>query len=299
LAALGAAGKFGRWEQATGPRKMNLAFIGCWAAVFLTMLTTGFVEGPHPGKTIGFWEKAAEENRPHAVKNLRFLLNEFTLRGLDEPVEGVQGIGPNGLMSREQALGILCDQVASIYAEGKFVPADPAKAAYYFEKSCEFGNTEGCAHLAVEYFRSNLAGAQVDIGHALSTLEHSAAVSKDGRICSLVAYAYDTGRGLPLDKAKARQFYEKSAALGEMAGWKTLARMQLAGEGGPPDHAAAALWLQKAADAQDGQSCMYLARMYHNGDGVPRDEPKAVALLEKACGLGLEPACELLKHTKP
>jgi TPR repeat protein len=295
---LGAAGKFGRWEQATGPRKMNLAFMTGWLVLFVAMRASGFVEGPHPGKTIGFWEKAAEENRPRAVKNLRFLLNEFTQKDTDEPVEGVRGIGPNGVMSRDQALGILCNQVASIYAEGKFVSADPVKAAHFFEKACELGNTEGCAHLAVEYFRSNPAVAPDAASQALSTLEQSGAAAKDGPICCLLAYAYDTGRGRPLDKAKAREFYETGAALGEMAAWKTLARMQLSGEGGPADHAAAALWLQKAADAQDGQSCMYLARLYHNGDGVPRDEQKAVSMLEKACGLGIKPACELLKSAR-
>jgi hypothetical protein len=193
-------------------------------------------------------------------------------------------------------LGILCNQVASIYAEGKFVPADPAKAAHYFEKACEFGNPEGCANLAIEYFRTNLAGVQVDIGRALATLEQSGAVTNNGRICNLVGFAYDTGRGRPLDKVKARQFYQEGAALGELAAWKNLARMQLAGEGGPPDHAAAALWLQKAADAQDGPSCLYLARMYHTGDGVRQDEQRAVALLKKARDLGMEPARLLLQQ---
>jgi uncharacterized protein len=201
-------------------------------------------------------------------------------------------------MSRERALGILCNQVASIYAEGKFVPADPATAARYFERACELGNTDGCAHLAVQYFSTNLAGVKVDIGRALSTLEQSPAATNDGRICCLIAYAYSTGRGQPMDKAKARQFYEKGAALGELAAWKTLSRMQLVGEGGPPDHAEAALWLQKAAEAKDGPSCLNLARLYHNGDGVPQDEQKAVALLEKACALGVEPACLLLKQSR-
>ena len=183
-----------------------------------------------------------------------------------------------------------------IYAAGKFVPADPARAAHYFEKACEFGNSEGCANLAIEYFRTNLAGVQVDIGRALSMLEQVTATSNNARICNIIGFAYETGHGRPMDKVKARQFYEKGAALGEPAAWKNLARMQLAGEGGPPDHAAAALWLQKAADAQDGLSCLYLARLYHTGDGVRQDEPKAVALLKKARDLGVEPARLLLQQ---
>jgi TPR repeat protein len=297
VAAWGVAAAFGRWEDTVGPRKMNLAYMAGWLALFLAMLATGFVEGPHPGKTIGFWEKAAEENRPQAVKNLRFLLNEFTSREMDYPAEAV-GMGDHGAMSQEQALGILCNQVASIYAEGRFVPADPAKAAHYFDRACELGNTEGCAHLAVAYFSTNLAGTQVDIGRALSKLEQSAAASNDGRICCLIGYAYSTGRGLAPNKAKARQFYEKGAALGVFEAWKTLAHMQLVGEGGATDHAAAAFWLQKAADARDGPSCLTLARLYHNGDGVPRDEQKAVALLERACALGIEPACLLLQESR-
>ena len=61
LAALGVAKKFGLWEALVGPRRMNLGYMGGWAALFLVMLTTGFVEAPHPGNTVEFWEKAAED----------------------------------------------------------------------------------------------------------------------------------------------------------------------------------------------------------------------------------------------
>jgi len=296
LAAWRAAGKFGRWELLANPRKMNLVYMSGWVALFLAMLSTGFVQAPHVGATIGFWAKAAEENRPQAAENLRRLLKEFGQQNLDDPSAAAFGKGSNGSLTREQVLGRLCNQVATIYAEGRFVPPDPARAAHYFEKASEFGNLEGCANLAIEYFRTNLGGVQVDIGRALSTLEQASATAQDGRIDNLVGFACETGRGRPLDQAKARQFFEKGAALGEVAACKNLARMQLAGEGGPSDHAAAALWLQKAADAQDGPSCLSLARLYHTGDGVPHDEQKAIMLLKKARDLGMEPARLLLQQ---
>jgi hypothetical protein len=299
LAAVGVAGKFGKWEAKAGPRKLNLAYMGCWVALFLTMLATGFVEAPHIGETLGFWEKAAEENRPHAAEHLRHLLHDFDERDFDNPTNRLDVLGGDRLLSREQALGNLYEEVASIYGRGKLVPIDSAKAARYFEKACELGNTEGCINLAIEYFRINPAGAQTGIDQALSTLEHLSITTTNGRICYIVAYAYDNGRSRPQDKTNARQFYEKGAQLGELAAWKALARMELAGEGGPADHAAAALWLQKAADAQDGPSCVYLAQLYHKGDGVSRDEQKSVALLEKACSLGVPQACELLKQNRP
>ena len=299
LAARGAAGDFGRWEIRTGVRKLNLAYMGVWAAVFLAMLSTGFVQAPHPGATIGFWARAATENRPHAAENLRLMLAEFDKLNLDDPAEPVLAMGSTGALNRGEALGILCNQVGAIYAEGKFVPADPVRAAYYYNKACDLGDVNGCANLAVEYFRARPDDAPADINRALATLEQSSVTATNGQLVYLLGYASETGHGRPLDKVKARQLYEKSATLGDVAAGKNLARMQLAGEGGPRDAAAAARWLQQAADAKDGPSCMNLARLYHMGDGVLQDEQQATALLQKACALGVQPACELLQQKRP
>jgi TPR repeat protein len=297
LASFGLAGKYTRWEAKVSPFKVNLAFMGCWIAVFAAMLATGFVEAPHPGATIAFWEKAAEENRPRAVGNLRYLLAQFDQANLEDQSKLVGSVGGPAGQNRGQLLGILCNQVATIYAQGKLVPLDSAKAVRYFEKSCELGNLEGCANLALLHDTSTNSGSAGDVAHALSVLEESCAHDPNGRICYLVGQSYDNGRDRPVDKARARQFYEQGAALGDLASCKSAARMSLTGEGGPADHAAAARWLQKAADQQDGASCLYLARLYHQGDGVPKDELRANALLEQACKLGVQPACDILKQS--
>jgi TPR repeat protein len=299
LAGLGVMGRFGRWEMLIGQRKMNLAYMGGWVALFLVMLATGFVQAPHPGSTLGFWWKAAEEKRPRAVANLRLILDRLTREDLDDPSKPVGNTSATGPLNREQAIGILDDQIGSIYAEGKFVPTNSAEAIHYFLRGCEHGNPDACTHLAIEYLFSERLETQAGMEQALATLEQTCLQSTNGLPSFLVGYAYDVGRGHPVDKAKARKFYGQAAALGDLNAYKNLARMQLNGEGGPPDHAAAALWLQKAADLQDGQSCLYLARLYHNGDGVPRDEQRAKALLEQACNLGVQPACILLQQARP
>ncbi len=298
LAALGVAGKYGRWEAKVSPYKMNLAFMAGWTALFAAMLATGFVEAPHPGASIAFWKKAAEENRLHAVENLRLTLDEFERRNLDNTTESVSAVGARGPINRDQALGIVCDQVAGIYAEGKLVPSDPGKAALYFEKACEYGNLEGCANVAFRYLASTNSQPGKNVVRAFSLLEKSCAETPDGRVCYFVAQSYDLGRGNLADKAKARQFYEQGAGLGDLDACKNAARMELAGEGGSVNLVAAARWLQKAVDQQDGSSCFYLARMYHVGDGVSKDDQRAVALLEQACRLGVQPACEILKQTQ-
>jgi len=298
LARRGAAGTFSRWEARAGGQRLNLACMGIWTALFLTMRFTGFVEAPHPGATIAFWEKAAEANRPHAVENLRTLLAEFAQRDVADTAQPVLAMGPDGPLNRAQGLGILCNQVGNIYAAGKFVPADPARAAHYYEKSCELGNPDGCANVVIVNFRNHQTDTTPDLDRALTTLEQSTTATNNGRICYLLGYAWDAGRGRALDQARARQYYEQGAALGDVAAGKTLARMLLAGKGGPADHAAAAIWLQKAVDAGDGPSCMDLARLYHNGDGVTQDDQQAQALLEKACALGEQPACLLLQQSR-
>jgi TPR repeat protein len=269
--------------------------MGCWVALFLVMLRTGYVEAPHPGNSIRFWAKAAEENRPTARKNLMRMLNYLDQQNLHDPSLAVEAFGVAGPQTREQILGAMCNQAGAIYAEGKVIKADLAKACHYFSQACNFGNLDGCVNLAAQYVMFDRPEAESAAGSALAKLESASAGKTDGQISYLLGHAYDIGRGRTVDKAKARQFYEQSAALEFVEAYQKVGRMQFDGEGGPPDYASAARWLQKAADAQDGLSCLYLARLYHLGQGVPKDEQRSRALLEKACALGIQPACELLR----
>ena len=299
IAALGLWGRFGRWEATVGPRKMNVGFMAVWIALFLAMLSTGFVEAPHPGATIGFWKKAAEEKRPHATENLMVLLSQFERQDLNDPTKVFGTTGGGRQLDRAETLGLLCEQAGLVYAEGKIIPPEPAKATRFFDKACGFGNVNGCANLVAEYLTAKNPPDWGDIPRALSALEQNSNQATNGRICFLVGYAHELGRGYPPDKTKAREFYAKGATLGDLEACKRFGRMAVLGEGGPEDAIAAVPPLQKAADAQDGQSCLYLAKLYHLGQGVPRDESRAKALLEKACSLGIQPACELLKQSRP
>ncbi len=297
LAAYGAGESFARWEMRAGPRKMNLAYMSLWAGLFVLMAATGYVEARHPGETIGYWARAAEAKRPHATRNLVRFLNSFDRQNWNDASIPVGQVGAEHPADRGRRLGQLCNQVAVIYAQGKLVPADPAKAAHYFAQSCELGDREGCENLVKLDLALNHAEVGAGVKDALAKLENNLSIASNSGAFFLVAYTYDVGRGNGVDKVKARRFYEQAAAFGDLTACRNLGRMELAGEGGPADPTAAAGWLQKAADGQDGQSCMFLAKLYHTGEGVPRDEQRAVILLQKACNLGIKPACDLLKQT--
>jgi hypothetical protein len=59
LAAWRPLSRFGHWETAIGPRKLNLIHMACWASLFMTMLGTGFIEAPLPAASMAFSQKSA------------------------------------------------------------------------------------------------------------------------------------------------------------------------------------------------------------------------------------------------
>ena len=243
LAGTSLLGKFGRWEKWAGPRKVNLGYMGCWGALFLIMLRTGYVEAPHPGDTLQFWMTAAEEKKPTATRRLVTILDY--LYDLD-PRGNPRGtfVPPN----RDEALGVSCNKAGKICFEGKLVRPDMTKACHFFAEACDFGNTDGCANLAIQYVIFGRPEAESASGSALAKLENESAAMTDGQLLFLLGYSYDVGRGHAADKVKARKFYERAAALGYVEARKKLGQMQLAGESNPPEPAAGARSLQKAAE---------------------------------------------------
>jgi len=276
-ASLGWPGRFSRWETAFGPRKLNYMHMACWGLLFAAMLGTGFVEGPHRGTSIAFWRKAAEQGKPHAAENLMTMLKDRAHNGVGEA----------------------CNELGLIYMEGKLAKQDPAAAIRYFVGACDMGYEGGCENAAIQILFHDAPASTAEAARVLDHLETGIVHDTNGLSCYLVGFAYDTGRGRAPDKTKARAFYAKGAALGDLGSCKNLARMEFNGEGGPVDHPGAARWLERASEGKDAQSCMKLALMYHNGDGVARDEQRAIALLETACALGAPEACQTLQRIRP
>jgi TPR repeat protein len=82
-------------------------------------------------------------------------------------------------------LGALCNEAGAIYAEGKLVKADPAKACHYFAEACDFGNVEGCENLAIQYVIFGRHEAEPAAGRALANLENASAGITNGLIFSV------------------------------------------------------------------------------------------------------------------
>jgi hypothetical protein len=205
----GVFGKLNRaWESALEPRKLNLIHMGAWAALFATMIGTGFVEGRHEGRTIAFWKKAYDEGRYRAGENLLTLTKHRAMQGSGEA---------------NNMLGML-------YLEGKLLEKNDEAAAHFFAEACRQGYPIGCENVVGQFLFQLRARSPEDVTQALDRLEQLCGAVGSGPACFLVGSAYELGRERPLDVARAKELYqlgcdqgsaEACAALKRLAGMRT------------------------------------------------------------------------------
>ncbi|MBB4630633.1 SPOR domain-containing protein [Sphingosinicella soli] len=98
--------------------------------------------------------------------------------------------------------------------------------------------------------------------------------------------AYKLGRGVPLDKAKAEDFYRRAADKGHAPAQSNLGIL-LAQRGEKKE--AAGLW-QKAAAKRDARAQYMLGVLHFNGDTLPKNWPLAYAYMTQANNAGLPQA---------
>jgi TPR repeat protein len=267
----GAIGRMNHaWESILPTPKLNLVHMACWAALFITLEVTGFVEAPHPGNSIPFWKQAFVEGKPHAGHSLVL-------------ATGAQAEG-GGSGAAYNELGVIC-------MEGKIVNKNHGAAAKHFAKACELRDACGCANVAVQFLFLGERRSDADVANALDLLEQACAADHDRRACFLVGAAYETGRGRPWDKRRAIELYERCGDENLYAA-KGLARIALSGT--VYDLLPVAPTLQRGAAGGDAESHWYLAYMHRSGNGVPLDLERAREHMDVACRLKMTDACAVL-----
>lgn len=254
-----------RWESKLQPRKANYVYMSAWAALFLSMLARGQVDAPHPGASIAFWKQAYADGKPNADKKLLKVVGS----------QADQGMGP------------AANEFGVIYMEGTIVEQNRAAAGHYFAVACKAGNADGCANLATQFLFLREARSDKDVTRALTRLERECDEGTDARACYLMGFAYETGRGRPLDVARARQLYQQGCERGNVDACKGFARTICISNGVPAELGAVVATLEASCDAGDAESAIYLAYLWL----ARGDESKAREWLQKACSLGSTAAC--------
>ena len=101
---------------------------------------------------------------------------------------------------------------------------------------------------------------------------------------NVVRFIFEAGRVAQIEKdfGRARELYEKAAALGYPASYLALGVIYFYGYGVPKDFAAARSWYEKALAANDPLALNGIGILYETGSGVPKDFNQARIYYEKA-----------------
>ncbi|HTE05488.1 MAG TPA: tetratricopeptide repeat protein, partial [Planctomycetota bacterium] len=194
VSASGILGRFSRWQASFAPRRLNYVHMGLFAALFVPLLLTGYVEGPHPGSSIRFWKQAVAEGKPHAARSL---------------VELVQYQATEGSGAAWNELGLL-------YMEGKLVPKDSSAATTCFIKATELGDPTGCSNVATQFFLKKVPYPLDVVSRAIDILERECAARPNAQASYLVGLAYETGNGRAADPSRATGLLQTACKLGNM-----------------------------------------------------------------------------------
>ena len=92
-----------------------------------------------------------------------------------------------------------------------------------------------------------------------------------------LGWTYETGNGVPMDKAKAAELYEKAATQGLPTAQFTLGVMYREGNGVPKNLAKTFEWFRKAAEQGEIGAQSDLGLLYSNGEGIAKDEIEGLA----------------------
>ncbi|HWC57258.1 MAG TPA: SPOR domain-containing protein [Sphingomicrobium sp.] len=104
--------------------------------------------------------------------------------------------------------------------------------------------------------------------------------------------AYRLGRGVPINLAAAKTWFERAAGQGHVDAQTTLGLLLF--QNG--DQAEALKWLKKAADQDEPRALLVYGTALVNGDSVTQDPVLGYAYVSRAAAQGLEPAKETLKQ---
>ena len=197
-----------------------------------------------------------------------------------------------------------------LYAKGFGVERDFHQAAEWMEKAVAWGDDDGKG--PAEQYRSmaeNQKKAEAGDAKAMAELAEGfmglagsldqAGPGKDYEECLRwaqkavdagcgqgywpLALAYDHGRGVKKDAARATELYKKGAEMGSAPCQHSYGCRLINGEGVKKDAKAAFKMFEKSANQGYALACKALGHMYETGEGVEPDFDRELEYYEQAC----------------
>lgn len=221
-------------------------------------------------------------------------------RGLDDAGTTTSAMGSDPRDAECDGVGdhasLVCNDIGNAYLDGENGhEKDAAKAAGYYQKSCDKGFRLGCRNLGLQYETGG--GLPLNRAKAVENLDHACAAGL-GLACDDLGDLYDQMKaGGAADPAKGAVAYQKGCDLGNGASCGKLGRHYVTGAGVAKDPAKGISLYEKGC-ASNRLTCDDLGDVYAKGMGVPVDKAKAKIYYGKACTQGFDLACTHLKELK-
>lgn len=276
IARTGVVGRINaRWEHGRPARVTNAVHIGLWSSMFAVLFFTGYLDGPHPGRSILFWKRAVHERRHEAERKL-VMVTGSQATAASVPTD-----------HRAAAYNELGIQSMTSHADAASPEARIGSAARWFAQAADLGSDAGQLNVLQHFLQHRARRDDATLGRALQRAQQLA-LAGDGQAAFLIGLAIETGVGVAPDARGALTFYRRCGDDDPFA-QKAIARIGLA-PGNTLDLRGAAAVLGPLSEAGDGEAAYYLAHMHRLGRGVEADPERAATLLQRAAAAGFEPA---------
>lgn len=175
------------------------------------------------------------------------------------------------LGGNKQALRCLVD----FYISGKAGSVDLDRATFWLERMMQEGDSLEAATTMVDIMiNRHQYESAVEI---LNRLNDDRFPAETGFACERLSQCYENGWGVRVDKAKAKQFFEKALAYGDGAAMAKHG-VVLMSEGKFGE----AIATFERASSQSSEACYYLGQLYFFGNHVETNKSKALDLMRKA-----------------
>ena len=226
------------------------------------------------GQAVAWLQKAIEQGNGWGMVMLGDLHLEG--RGVPQSTERAMALYQR---ASDEGLEFGDVELANLYLQGQYVEKDPEKAVELLQGALEkFESNNAKIELAKLMMQGKGMPADVQGGlDLLQSVIDAGEPKSAGKALTRMARAYENGRGVPEDPARALDLYRQAAELSHKGALERLGHLYREGKGVPQDPATARGYFEKAASVGDARSAFYLAAMQLRGEGGPVDVEGALA----------------------
>lgn len=183
-----------------------------------------------------------------------------------------------------------CNTLGWNYHKGVNVKQDNAKAAYFYNKSCDKGDDTACNNYA--YILLNGLGIQKDAKKAFEIFDRLC--DRHPPSCANLGNMYYDGDGVEQSYTQAYKYHNIACDKGIKDGCVSIGVMQEFGRGVEKDPLNASFLYRELCVDGIGKGCSRLGILYFYGNGVEKSFLKAREFSKKGCDLGDELGCNTL-----